>query len=356
MSLLGFDGFTAYSVPGDMVNRWTRGGDQANAAINLSGGQNERGGLRLGLNDRTYDEFYWNLVSLKTNITVGFWLKLEDFDSTNSLYDMVLKLNSTTSTRLSMRIYQDGSVRFHRLTNSTLLFDSADTADTFDGTQKYLSYGSEYKIELRVNMVNSTGTLEFRVNDEIWFLGEGNVDLDGTVNRIYFVTGEEGSGLSYEVSDFWITEADGTSPETFLGAGFQVEVQRPTAESATIAFTPDTGTDNSAMVDDAPRHDADATANESTSNAQVDRYTSTATVAGQRVLGVNVVNVARHLGTAQNMRAVIFENATAGNGSDVALTAEFLPYHELFTQNPDTVAEWTPAEVDAAEFGLESRA
>jgi hypothetical protein len=88
----------------------------------------------------------------------------------------------------------------------------------------------------------------------------------------------------------------------------------------------------------------------------VDRFTSAAVLSGKEVHNVSLINVARHTGVAQNFRAVIFEGATVGNGTDEALSASFQVFMEDFETNPDTALQWTNTEVDASEFGYESRA
>jgi hypothetical protein len=133
-------------------------------------------------------------------------------------------------------------------------------------------------------------------------------------------------------------------------------VLSPTSESATESdFTPQSGTNNS-MVDDPIPHDADSTWVESTVNGDIDRYLTTGTLDQARVLAVQVWSVARHLGSADNFRNTIFENATAANGSTEALTESFVAYASMFTVNPDTTAEWLQADVEACEFGVENMA
>lgn len=359
MSLLGFDGFSAYAFLDDLVNssNWVRDTDAGNAALVQDGGQNERGGFRMGGQNRLEEEWYFDIGSTITESTIGFWFKYEDFDTTDDIEDLILSWRSSTTYRGSLRLSEDGSIAFRRSSNSTEYFDSSDASETATGTPLFLFPGSEYKIEIKSSHINSTGSLEIRVNGEVWFINEGGIDYDGSVNRIYFETGAIGSGAQYQISDFWIIEADGTAPEGFLGNTFQVEVLTPTSESGTESdFTPESGTDNHLMVDDGNPHDADATWVESTVNSDIDRYLTTGTLSGARAIGVNVVNVVRHLGTADNFRNTIFENATAANGATEALTADFLPYHSLFTVNPDTTEEWLPADVEGCEFGLENMA
>ena len=358
MSLLGFDGFSAYAFMSDLENssNWVRETESGNAAYVPDGGQNERGGFRVGGSNRLEEEWYFDLGGLKTETTLGFWFVYEGFDTTDDIEDLFLSWRSTTTYRGSLRISEDGSIQFRRSSSSTEYFDSANPLQTATGTPLFLFPGTEYKIELKASHINVTGSLEIRVNGEVWFILENAIDWDGTINRIYFQTGSIGSGAQYQISDFWVLEADGTAPEGFLGNTFQVEVLAPTSESGTESdFTPQSGNNNS-MVDDGNPHDADATWVESTVNGDIDRYLTTDTLQGARALGVNVVNVVRHLGSADNFRNTIFENATAADGDTEALTDSFLPYHSLFIVNPDTGDEWIPADVEGCEWGLENMA
>ncbi len=88
----------------------------------------------------------------------------------------------------------------------------------------------------------------------------------------------------------------------------------------------------------------------------MDRFTSTDTLNGSQVHNVSVINVARHTGTAQNFRAKIFEGATDGDGADETLAETFQIFMEDYEINPDTSLPWTVTEIEAAEFGYESRA
>jgi hypothetical protein len=359
MSLLGFDGFSAYAFLDDLENssNWVRETQSGNAALVSDGGQHERGGLRVGGQNRNEEEWYFDLGPTITESTIGFWFKYEAFDTLEDIEDLFLSWRSNTTYRGSMRIKEDGSITFRRSSNSTEYFDSADASETATGTPLFLFPGSEYKIEIKSTHVNLSGNLEIRVNGVLWFILEGGIDWDATVNRIYFQTGSVGSGVQYQISDFWVIEGDGIAPDGFLGASFEVEVLVPTSESGTESdFTPESGTDNHLMVDDGNPHDADATWIESAINGDIDRCLTTGTLVGLRALGVNVVSVARHLGSADSYRNTIFENATAANGGTEALTDKFLPYHALFTVNPDTTEEWIPADIEACEFGVENMA
>lgn len=357
MSHIWSDGFTAYEFLSDFDQLYTREGVSNNLRLVQDGGPSENGSVRLGGVDQSNSGFYRDLGTSITIGYIGFWFKFNDFDTTDGLDDMIFKLSATTTVRMSMRLSDDGSLQIRRSTTGTEHFDSSDITDTIDGLQHFLFRGTEYKIELKIEGVNNTGSLELRVNDEVWGLLDSK-DFDGTYDRISFQTGSTGEGADFEISDLYVFDDQGSIKDnkTFLGSTWAIEILRPDAETAQIDFTPESGVDNSAMVDDAPRNNADADWNDSTGDAQIDRLTSTDVLAGGQVHNVSVINVARHTGSAQNFRAVIFEGATSGNGADETLAETFQVFMEDYETNPDTTDPWTVTEIEAAEFGYESRA
>lgn len=357
MSHILSDGFTAYVFLSDLDNLYTREDDEVNLRIVEDGGPDELGSIRLGGLNRLEAGFYRDFGTTITTGYIGFWFKFNDFDTTEGLDDMIMYLASTTTARVSMRLSSDGSLQLRSSTTGAELFDSSDPLETVDGKLHFLFKGSEYKIELKVYGFNINGSLELRVNDEVWGLIP-IADTNGTFNRIYFKTGQVGEGADFEISQLYVLDDQGGIDDnnSFLGKSWKLEVIRPDAETAQIDFTPESGSDNSAMVDDAPRNNADADWNDSTGNAEIDRFTSATALNGARVHNVNVVNVARHTGSSQNFRAVVFEGATSGDGGDETLTESFQVFMEPFETNPDTALAWTQAEVDACEFGYESRA
>lgn len=358
MALLHFDGFTAYGTRGDLDSVYTREDQIQNLNVLPAGGPSEAGSILLGGVD-TFNEsgFFFDLVSSHDHIYLGFWFNYTDFDTTNDILDMIVKWTlNTTTVRASLHLGSDGHLELRRSETGTTHLDTSDALTTADGELHFLSRNTEYKIEIWINFVNTVGSFELRVNDEIWGKKTASADFDGTCDQIHFKTNDRGSGATWELGDMYVFDETGSFNNGFLGSNYLIETLRPTAEAAGIAFTPATGTDNSAMVDDAPKHDHDATENHSTGNAEVDRFTTGNTLAKQAVNAVKVINVARHEGASQNFRAKIFEGATGADGSDVALAETFEVHMEDFETNPDTSAQWTVTEIEASEFGYESRA
>jgi hypothetical protein len=327
-------------------------------AVLPDGGPIELGSVLLGGTNLLAASFYRAITSSST-VIVGFWYKWHSFDvSGGNLYDEIMSLRATTSDVVVLRQYQDGSLRVYYQNATTILHDSADLSYSLDGvTTNYLGQGGEYRIELRVLVSATVGEMELRVNDVVWGKKFAINTGSSNINRVYFQTGDSGSGAEVEISDLYVFDGTGTFNNTFLG-NWKTLILRPTSDDS-VAFTRNTGAANFETVDDLI-NDADGTHNASTANAQVDRFATTGTITGPiaMVSAVNVVNIARRETAAQNIRNKIRHGGVDGNGATYALPGaeDFGPVVQSFDTNPSTSAQWTATEVQAATFGYESMA
>ena len=245
---------------------------------------------------------------------------------------------------------------------STTRFDSR--TDVADGK---LRWGEWYYIEFRQVIDNTAGELELRVNGEQWFYVTGIDTLAAgvaTVSDFEFRAGHPtgsnsyGSGLAYSVTDIIVIDRASTPNDTFPYPAV-IDMLYPDAEVVgEIDFTPQTGSDNAAMVDEV-RHDYDTTYNEANVATNKDRFTVGGSVPQSgfgEVLAVGVQAIAKDTaasGTRQ-ARVVIYEGATEAQGATQTLSEnDFMPIYDIFEQNPDTTAQWDMAEVEAAEIGYE---
>ena len=168
-----------------------------------------------------------------------------------------------------------------------------------------------------------------------------------------------GGGAGYRVSDLWVVETGSAPNNGFLYPA----VISPLLPAADVVgesdFTPSTGSDNYATVNDAGGQNFDTDFNESDTATHKDRFTSSGGLpqspAGS-YLAVQTVSMVRDvadLGT-RTARAVIYEGTTEGVGATATLTEPgYQPVEAIFETNPDTATTWTAAEIEAAEFGIE---
>ena len=255
---------------------------------------------------------------------------------------------------------------------SSLLDTDEDIADATGmywaaGQQNgsFMEYGQWYHIEIYCYSNGGSSEVALRINGYEVYRDDG-VGLDAAtyIERIEFTSSTTGgttfygSGHSYEVTDISVIDWGGGFADFVFPA--VVDSVKPTTEVVgEIDFTPQTGTDNAAMVDDLP-HDYDTTYNESTTAAHKDRFSTTNQVPYTSVGEVHAAKVSAIMkdtanGTTRTARVVSFENVTEGLGDTVTLTegSAYQNVSHVFEQNPDTSAKWTKAEVNGSEFGYE---
>lgn len=213
-------------------------------------------------------------------------------------------------------------------------------------------------VEFRFTFSATVGVIEVRVNG-VEVLNETGLDLDSfgsvVVDEIQFFGGE-GTGVG-DVDEQWFIDDVYIDDAGFQGP-IKIEELLPTAEGATINFTPSAGTDNSANVDENPRDDA-TTYNESADTASNKDLFTTANLAtvDAGIIGVQITSVAI-LDSAGDigLQSIVAEGTpTQGTGAVVEITSttDWAAVQHIFETNPDTSAAWTAAEVDGMEIGYE---
>lgn len=357
-----WDGFTAYTVVTDLDHLYTRGGAGAtsNIAIVHDGGPYGNGSVRFGEANSSDAHIYRNFTASSTLI-LGLWFKCLEWDFTDAdTYDEVISFGSSANGELNVRLGSDYSIGVY--SGSTKLYLSSVAADNYDGSAHYFSPGVEYRIELKFFLDSLTGTVELRINGVVWAL-LSNIDTvynNTTYNRVYFgvAAGGDGGGAQFEIAEVYLFDNTGTYANDFL-TEWRASILRPTADAAASDFTPLGGGTNEAEVDETGKHDQDASYNSSSTNGHIDRFTTTDTIspATAAVHAVNVIMAARHDGTASNMRTKLRHSASDQNGSTVAAVNEDYKLNITTSDtNPSTSAQWTRAELHAAEFGYEKMA
>lgn len=327
----------------------------------------------LGLSDDLFDATILKIdVTAKVEYIIAFNFRADNGQGTDPTksdnHDTIMTVGSGTVVHESIDIEHDeddttGVYLQIEFSISTDRFRSIDMPDD----EGLLLYGRWYYLEFRFLIDNTVGELELRVDGVEWF-NSGGFDTDagggGDIDNVRFRSGHPtgsssyGSGLGYSITDIMIIDPN--------VAGFQdfpfpavIDLLYPSADTAQLDFTPETGGDNSAMVDESPKHDYDSTHNEANIAADEDRFDTTGSVPFSgfgSVLAVQVVSIVKDtLDTgARTFRSVVFENATKGNGTTVTLTeSQWQAAKSIFEDNPDTSLPWTNTEVEAAEIGYE---
>lgn len=227
---------------------------------------------------------------------------------------------------------------------------------TLDTTGAILSPDTWYHFEWKAYIHPSAGSYDLRIDGSTVLSGSG-IDTQDSDNHIGFVrfSSIRGGGLLTEalMDDLYIMNSDGSTLNDFLGTTPVVRVYYPVSDAGPNDFTPSTGTDHYALVDETDEDFADyldgvtATDRESFLMQSVSAGTYKA-VMQEVLVKTNSVGV-------RNIRQVVESGSTTSNGTSTPISDPNNPValRRILETDPDTGSSWSEAGINAAEFGVE---
>lgn len=220
-------------------------------------------------------------------------------------------------------------------------------------------------IEIKVVIDDSTGSYEVRV-DTINRLSASSQDTRnggaGTWDNVGLSGSFTGAGNFFYYDDLYVLDGSGASHNTFLGLQ-RVDNCLPKTDAAgagtNSAFTPSTGSDHGAMVDEAsPNGDTDY--NAAASASLKDTYKINALPAGGTITAVLIKGFMKK--TDSGVRSIQYVTRSGGtdynSGTDLdpLTTYSFLApttnSSHIREVDPATSAGWTATNVNAMEIGV----
>lgn len=236
-------------------------------------------------------------------------------------------------------------------TNGSIIASSANNAlaaGTYQFVEMYFRIG---------NAGSPGGAVEVRVNG-VTVIDETGLDTqaqaDANVENVVIGLIGGGSTPTCYFQDYYITDMTGSINNGFLGDTEWI-ANFPNADTATEEFTPSTGTDSFAMIDDATPDD-DSTYIESTSSPQTSIFEveNTPGTATELVAVVTRVLARKDSAGAANLQTSLISTLgspdTEVAGSDNALEETYAVYTDVFETDPATGARWTKAAFDAMQL------
>lgn len=266
----------------------------------------------------------------------------------NLVYD-----GSASNVHVALTLNSSGTISAHRGRDL-----NASALGTLLGTStNALTSATWNYLELVVTVHGSTGTVELFVNGSKtnWLDLSGQNTLAGS-NAYINMFGFQSLASIPVFDDIYCVSSTGGTRTTRLGDVKAVSIAASAGDGAVANFTPSTGTDNGAMVDDATP-DGDTTYNASATPGNIDTYAFPASGVNGPVLGVQIHNYMKKTdaGTcdAQSVARIGGSNYL-GTQTGVATSYGFLTHlHEL---SPASAADFTAGEIDGAEFGVKHAA
>lgn len=232
-------------------------------------------------------------------------------------------------------------------TGNTLQVKDANGANV--GSSFSVPVNQWYYFEMKVTLGNSTGACEIRINGEqkVNFTNQDFLYSSGSAYIEKLEHYDSDSSMQFWMSEIYVTDGE------FLGP-IRVRACYPDEDSATHTdFTPSSGSDHYAMVDETA-YDDDSTYNTGSQEEDKDTYLfDTSSVVGP-VRGVSLMTRATRTGGS----ALKFKNMVRVGSTDYDGGREYYTdigyddFHQVWGVNPNTSSAWTTGEIASAEFGV----
>jgi len=304
--------------------------------IDLEAGRT--GGIALEMNG---SGVHFQTFPLTTNPTliIGKGLKFPDYPGATT---RLLALYDGVTEGVNVRCKADGEFEVYR-------------ANTLLGTTTGAAVGQNNwcHFEIKVVTNDTTGSIELRVNGSAK-LTLTSQDTQAGSNAYHDMVRFLGvASTGQHIDDIYICDGSGSANNNFLG-NMKVVGIFPTAEGDTINFTPSTGTDNSALVDENPPND-DTDYVESSTVGQKDLYQyGDVSGLGNTIAGLQINTDVRETDASSfSLITVVKSNVTESDSAASAIgSTSYVTKTRVVAQDPDTSAAWTQAGINAAQFGM----
>jgi len=358
-----FDHYATANLPEKWSTVYSQGGMTAMAISSSAARTGANGLLQTGshLGNTGMSYVQKSAPGTPSTLIVGFsikpvtWISIADSADTMKGRGQIIGFLDGGLEHCSLRVLRDGQIRAYR--GSTVLGTSS----------KSLTLGRWHYLECKVNIHDSTGTLEVRVDGSSsgWLALTGQNTRGGTTNNYatsYAIgvvnsananTDGSATPLTVYYDDHYYCDTTGSYNTDFLG-DFAITCKLPTGNSAETDFSrggADSG-NNYGQVDDATAN-GDTDYVYSGTPGDKDRYTYPTIAAESNIPVVSVTMQCRKDdGAARAVRALAKLSTTeVDSGADIALSTSYAMEQGIFERDPDGNA-WTASNVNSTEFGV----
>lgn len=340
MALRFCDGFKHYTFA-QILRKWTDTGGTVSlsatnarfdVSLNIAGGGNG---------------FVKKLLDNQATWIVGFAFRRSS--SIAAAAGCILSLWDGTTCQLSLNINAAGQLIVNRGTQQGTALGTSVSALAQD-TWNY--------IEFKATIDNAAGVATVRVNGTAtgWLSLTGQNTRMSSNNRAdtfrfgYDANGAIGVPNLLLISDLYVCDTSGSVNNDFVG-DVRVETLYPDGAGSNTTWTPDSGS-NYARVNETTANDDTSYVEDSTAGHR-DSYTcSNLSSTPTAIFGVQTVLTARKTDAgSRSISDVCVSGGTTSDGASVSIADTYACYATIRETDPNTSAAWTPANLNAAEFG-----
>lgn len=346
MALLWMDSFDHY-VSADLTDKYAVA---VGSTIQIAGGRRSTNSYRVG--NSTSNRMIAAVTPGSTTVIFGVALKISGMPASASTELSIIVMDVPTLTdQVGLNISTAGFLRVIR--GSTVLATATIGA---------ISAASYAYIEAKIVIHPSAGSAVVRVNElEVINVSSINTAASGVATWSGVMLRATNFINNQDFDDFYICDSNGSSPwNNFLG-DVRVDPRYPTAEGASSAWTPLSGTDNALMVDDPGPSTYVVTSvgpdDDTTYNSAASVLTDTFVVQDAPVVGATIYGVQTCIGVkksdagACSIAPVVRPVSTDFVGTAQNPGTSYTYLTTMYQANPATSAQWTEAGFNATEFG-----
>ena len=251
------------------------------------------------------------------------------------------------------------SLEIHDNGDSTFEWKMMRGATELERTTEAFVYNVWHYFELKVTVrAGVNGAYELRHNENAVMSDTGinlaDTGADGCDSHQFGLTP---AGQTVWMDDIYICDDQGSIRNDFLGDSVIVALLSQ-AEGNQNDFTPSTGIDNEALIDDPSNAPSSADYVSSDTNGHQDFYTYDdlpATGIGT-IFGIRVITDAAMATVGSRVLKPKFRAASTSEGDGDDFTVDgttLLSYPVIMEQDPVALSDWTKTEIDGGEFGVE---
>jgi hypothetical protein len=341
MALLRCDSFDHYNTATATAKGWTLQGATLGAF-----GRNSTNGLRAA---HTALEDNYGVLGVSASgatAVIGFAFR-ETVSASSVTYAMAAILNGSTP-HITVTVTTTRAIEVRRGgLAGTVLATSAGGA---------ISTNTWHFIEIKVVLSDSVGTYEVRVDGVNKVSGTGADTVNGgsavwTGIHLGSLWPGTADDYTWDFDDLYVCDGTGGVNDTFLGDHRIVCVVASSGNGTNADWSPSTGSDHGALVDENPATDTDY--NQSGTAGHRDTYNFAAVGVAGTVKAVQTVNyIKADVAGVRYVGDVARIGGTNYDSTGTVVLSDWVFRCELHPTSPATATAWTVAEIDGAEFGV----
>lgn len=307
------------SAVGDGVYSYGRSHAVASTAVTYAFGGNW---------GTVYLAFHWKTKTVQGSDTVR-WIQLDD----------------SATEQCSLRIDSSGYLKVYQ--GSTLKATSASPVFTSQNTW--------YWVAMKFVVHNSTGSILVYVNGTEVF-NASSLDLTGTANayatKVHFRRSAADAAAEGSLDNLHIYDGSDGSPYDAILAEHRIYYGLPDGDGVATDWTASSGSDYACVDENPPNEDTD--------------YISSATVGHRNSFTVPdfdgdlvihalslTMQARKDDATTRGIKGYSLISGTRYYSSEFSMGATYVLHTAQWIKSPASSADWTPTEINAAEWGVE---